>query len=385
MEKFTSNADRASAATVRVGPGVRWGPLLQTLEKEGVIAVGGRDFGVGVPGFVFGGGLSYLSAQYGWGIDNLVSSDIVLANGDLITVDSASHPDLNQALRGGGAHNFGIVTSLTLKIYPYKGMWGGVNVVAEKHFDAFFDEYDTYTRNLVKDGKAHMILDFVRKDGEMVAAQFVGYPDSLPNPHIYDGFRRIPSVMNTLRLADYSALAAEVAEVTDSGGQRNGYWTTAMEYDINLLKAVYKLWAEKTETCRMKTVLDFNHITPGMRNKAAREGKRNLYGLEGPDEPLSNILLTATWDNESDDEEAASLLKSLGDAIDDLARRHGKSLQFRYMNYANQQQDVIAGLGAENKAFLIEVAAKYDPEAVFQKLQPGTFKIDASGSGTSIL
>lgn len=41
--------------TVRVGPGVRWGPLLQTLEKRCLSVVGGRDFGVGVPGFVFGG------------------------------------------------------------------------------------------------------------------------------------------------------------------------------------------------------------------------------------------------------------------------------------------------------------------------------------------
>lgn len=41
--------------TLRVGPGVAWGPLFRVLEKEGVIAVGGRDYGVGVPGFVFGG------------------------------------------------------------------------------------------------------------------------------------------------------------------------------------------------------------------------------------------------------------------------------------------------------------------------------------------
>jgi FAD/FMN-containing dehydrogenase len=50
--------------TVRVGPGVRWGPLLQVLEKRGVIAVGGRDFGVGVPGFIFGG--KFFLLPYKW-------------------------------------------------------------------------------------------------------------------------------------------------------------------------------------------------------------------------------------------------------------------------------------------------------------------------------
>ncbi|KAK0120261.1 hypothetical protein ONS95_011666 [Cadophora gregata] len=45
--------------SVAVGPGVRWGPLFVELEKHGRTAVGGRDFGVGVPGFIFGGGNSY--------------------------------------------------------------------------------------------------------------------------------------------------------------------------------------------------------------------------------------------------------------------------------------------------------------------------------------
>lgn len=47
--------------TVPVGPGVRWGDLFRTLEKHGVIAVGRRDFGVGVPGFIFGGQLCLFS------------------------------------------------------------------------------------------------------------------------------------------------------------------------------------------------------------------------------------------------------------------------------------------------------------------------------------
>ena len=48
---------RATKKTVNVAPGVKRGPLFQTLEKQGVMAVGGRDFNVGVPGFIFGGQL----------------------------------------------------------------------------------------------------------------------------------------------------------------------------------------------------------------------------------------------------------------------------------------------------------------------------------------
>ncbi|KAE8156552.1 hypothetical protein BDV40DRAFT_305962 [Aspergillus tamarii] len=368
--------------SVRVGPGVRWGDLFKVLEPQGVIAVGGRDYGVGVPGFIFGGGISYLSAQEGWGIDHLLAVDIVLANGQQITVDKNSHPDLNRALHGGGAHNYGIVTNLTLKLHPYQGMWGGYYAVQEDHFDAVFTAYDNYTRSLPANGKAHMIVDFFRRDGVMIAVHFMGYPEPLADPPIYDEICRIPSVGNTLRLADYSNLAAEMQNVTDSRGKRNAYWTVCMAYDLDLLRSAYTAWAQITEPYakRLRFAFDVNHITPAMRNKGAGEGYGNVYGLEGPNEPLTNILLTSTWTDEADDEEVALVLGKLGAAIEDLSREHGKFQSFRYMNYAHQRQDVIASFGEKNKTFLKEVAAKYDPNGVFQRLQVGGFKLDGPRS-----
>lgn len=321
--------------------------------------------------------------MYGWGIDNLVSADIVLASGELITASSSSHPELNRALHGGGAHNFGIVTNLTLKLYPYQGMWGGLNAVTEEHFDALFEAYDAYTHDLLEDSKAHLIVDFYRHEGKMVAAQFIGYPEPRPDPPIFNGLRRIPSALNTLRLADNSALAAEIAEVTDSKGKRNMYWTFSMEYDINLLKSVYTLWAGKTEPYagRSRFALDINHITPVMRNKASREGQGNMYGLEGPDEPLTNILLTAVWEDERDDKYVTDILRGLSVAIEAFAGKRGKSRRFRYMNYAHQEQDVIAGFGDRSKSYLRQVAARYDPEGVFQTLQRGGFKLGLATNG----
>ncbi|GAT20537.1 FAD binding domain-containing protein [Aspergillus luchuensis] len=366
--------DRSS---VRVGPGVRWGDLFKILEPHGVIAAGGRDYGVGVPGFIFGGGLSYLSTQEGWGIDNLLAVDIVLANGQQITVDKDCHPDLYRALHGGGAHNFGIVTNLTLKLHPYQGMWGGYYAVQEEHFDAVFRAYDKYTQRMTTNGKAHMIVDFFRRDGMMIAVHFMGYPEPLANPPIYDEICRIPSVGNTLRLAEYSNLAAEMQEVTDSRGKRNAYWTVCIGYNIDLLKSAYVAWAQITEPYakRLRFAFDVNHITPAMRNKGADEGYENVYGLEGPNEPLTNILLTSTWEDKADDDEVVSVLERLGATIENLAREYGKFQSFRFMNYAHQRQDVITSFGEKNKAFLKEVAAKYDPNGVFQRLQVGGFNL----------
>lgn len=303
---------------------------------------------------------------------------MVLANGDLVTVDKDSHADLNKALHGGGAHNFGIATNLTLKLHPYSGMWGGMHVVEEEHFDNVFAAYDQYTRDLSKDCRAHMIMDFWRNDGKMTAAQFMGYTAPVADPPIFDTFRQIPSVRSTLRLADNSSLAEEMAEVTDCRGKRITWWTFCMEYDIDLLKAAFTLWTQMTEPYadHFRTAFDVNHITPAMRNKAAREDMGNVYGLEGPDEPLTNILLTGQCEHESDDAVVTEVLRSVANAIEAEARKRGRGCSFKYMNYAHYEQDVIAAFGEKNKEFLNAVSARYDPEGVFQKLQPGALKLE---------
>lgn len=102
------------------------------------------------------------------------------------------------------------------------------------------------------------------------------------------------SLMLALRLASYSDLVKEMEEVTYCTGKRNVYWTFSMEYYIDLLRAVLNGWAQmsKPYSDRFRFAFDVNHITAATRNKAAHEGQPDMYGLEGPDEPLTNILLT---------------------------------------------------------------------------------------------
>lgn len=102
--------------TARVGPGARWGEFDQATQEHGLATTGGTCSAVGVAGFTLGGGTGYLSRKYGMAIDNLLSADVVTADGKLVHASADENPDLFWALRGGGG-NFGVVTSFEYRLY----------------------------------------------------------------------------------------------------------------------------------------------------------------------------------------------------------------------------------------------------------------------------
>jgi FAD/FMN-containing dehydrogenase len=106
-----------ASMTVRVGPGNDWEDVHKALEGTNVTVVGGRIGEVGVGGYVVGGGLSFLSTQYGWAANNIVSFEVVLANATIVTASNTTHPDLYRALKGGG-NNFGVVTAYNMIAHP---------------------------------------------------------------------------------------------------------------------------------------------------------------------------------------------------------------------------------------------------------------------------
>ncbi len=112
------------AATARMEGGCTWGDVDHATHIFGLATPGGIISTTGVGGLTTGGGFGYLSRRYGLACDNLISADVITADGQLRKADATHNPDLFWAIRGGGG-NFGVVVSFEFRLHPVAQVYAG--------------------------------------------------------------------------------------------------------------------------------------------------------------------------------------------------------------------------------------------------------------------
>jgi FAD/FMN-containing dehydrogenase len=131
------------ARTVRAGGGCTWGDFNQATYAHGLATTGGIIASTGIAGLTLGGGIGYLTRAYGLSLDNLISCDVVTADGRTVKASERENEDLFWALRGGGG-NYGAVTTFEYRLHPVKDIVAGVFFYSLDHIRTvlqFFRDY----------------------------------------------------------------------------------------------------------------------------------------------------------------------------------------------------------------------------------------------------
>src|SRR5215468_2957698 len=174
--------DLSPMKSVRVDPqgkvahaeaGVTWGEFDRETQAFGLATTGGLVSTTGIAGLTLGGGLGWLMGNYGLACDNLISVDVVTADGRLLTASKSRNEDLFWGLHGGGG-NFGIATSFEFQLHPVGPMLGGILIHRLDKAAEAIKFYDEFTRT--SQDELGTFVGFVTSpEGERVMAIFVSY------------------------------------------------------------------------------------------------------------------------------------------------------------------------------------------------------------------
>jgi FAD/FMN-containing dehydrogenase len=160
--------------TAQVQPGVTWAELDRETQAFGLATTGGTVSNTGVAGLTLGGGEGWLMGLHGLTADNLISADVVTADGRFVRASAEENPDLLWGLRGGGG-NFGIVTSFEFQLHPVGPIIvGGLVIHPLPQAKDVLRFYREFSSALPDAAEAYAAL-LTSPDGAPVIALLLGY------------------------------------------------------------------------------------------------------------------------------------------------------------------------------------------------------------------
>jgi hypothetical protein len=163
--------------TARAEGGAKWGDFDRETQAFGLATTGGTNSDTGIGGLTLGGGIGWLAGKYGLTCDNLLSADVVTADGRLHTASSSENEDLFWGLRGGSG-NFGIVTSFEYQLHEVGPVLAGMVIhpfARAREVLRFYSEYSSR----IPDELNTICALLTSPDGERVVAIAVCYNGSI--------------------------------------------------------------------------------------------------------------------------------------------------------------------------------------------------------------
>jgi FAD/FMN-containing dehydrogenase len=347
----------------RANGGVQWGEYDRETQAFGLATPGGRVTTTGVGGFTLGGGYGWLSPKYGLSCDNLVSVDVVTADGRVLTASEDENEDLFWALRGGGG-NFGVVTSFEFRVYPVGPMlYGGLMAFPVERtaevVAVWRDLAGDSAPDDVSTGAALVTAppeEFVPKEARLKpAVGIIGCwcGDPAEGERYFAPLKQLGPLVDLFGPIPYRALQAMLDPLSPPG-----FRTYARgEHLTGLPDAAIEKFAtfDTGGLYPLSVGILFQHggQVSRVRDDATAFSHRDARFMLHP---------IATWENPADDEKHIGWARSLSEAMREF-ETGGVYLNFEV---DIPQDRVRAGFGDEKYERLVAVKNTYDPENVFR-------------------
>jgi FAD/FMN-containing dehydrogenase len=358
MRDVTVDPERRTA---RAQGGATWGIFNDATHAHGLATTGGIVSTTGIGGLTLGGGIGYLARGVGLSCDNLISAEVVTADGRSITASEKENEDLFWGIRGGGG-NFGVVTSFEYRLHPIREIYGG----------PMFFELDQ-ARNLLEFYRAY-IKDAPEEMGGFPAFQIAPPLPFIPEDRHGDKFAIFvacwagPVDQGERALAPLHDVAPVVAEHVGA----MPYPALNSAFDALYPPGLQHYWKANFVTELTDEAIDA-HVEHGPQVPVL-QSTVHIYPVNGachrvaPDatafayrEANFATVIAGMWPDPAQNEDNIKWVRDYYDATAPLSEEGG------YINFmSGDDQDRIRSNYKGNYERLVEVKRKYDPGNMFR-------------------
>lgn len=350
-----------STRRARVAGGATWGDVNHATHLFGLATPGGIVSTTGVGGLTLGGGIGYLTRKYGLSIDNLLSAEVVTADGRVRTASATQNPDLFWALRGGGG-NFGVVTSFEFQLHPVTDVCVGLffyelDVAADllRFYTEFLadapEEYGGYPGFHIAPP-----LEFIPQErhGDVLILAVVHWAGPLEKAEqAMQPFRDFaPRVAELVQIQPYPALNAAFDPIFYKG--QRAYWKGV--YGTGLPEPAVRVHVERGST--IPCLAGSTHVYP--INGACHRVDPDATAFPYRNASFATVL-TLGWADPAEDDANVAWVRDFHDALAPFSEPGG------YVNFmdADDQGRVADNYGRSYRR-LVEVKNTFDPDNLFQ-------------------
>ena len=357
----------SARGTAQAESGLTLGELDHACQAFGLATPTGNISPTGIAGLTLGGGISWLNGKHGLACDNVVSVDIVTADGRLRAANADEHPDLFWAVRGGGA-NVGVVTSFEYRLHPVGPVLGGgvaYPIAAARRVLRFYGEFARSCPDelCVNAGLATAL------DGAQVVAVAVAWCGAL------DQGERIVKPLRSLAASAADGIGpmgyADLQRGGDGGfprGRRH-YWKAS--------------FLRRLDEPVVDILVDFAARPPSPHTQI---GLQQMHGAAARVAPTAtafshrhdqwDCLILSQWEDPADDERNIRWTRELHAALQPYVEA-----AVYVNNLGADEADRVRSAYGENYDRLAEIKARYDPDNFFRWNQNVAGKV-ASGVPT---